>query len=203
MTIFDTPVLSRVLAHLSHGVLRIFGWRLEGCMPGVPRCVVIAAPHTSNWDLPVTLAFAFALGTKISWMGKDALFRRPFGGFFRWLGGIPVDRGRSNNVVARSVEVFREAARLVLVVPPEGTRRRVRVWKTGFYYIAHGAGVPIVLGFLDYRRKAGGIGPTLMPTGDIEADMVAIRAFYAGVTGKHPAASGAAEARARRDASVN
>jgi 1-acyl-sn-glycerol-3-phosphate acyltransferase len=192
-TIFDTPLLNSLLHRLALLVLRALGWRLEGRPPSLPKYVLIAAPHTSNWDLPMTLVMAFAYRLSITWMGKDALFRPPFGGFFRWLGGIAVDRRQSTDLVARSVEELGRSDGLVMLIPPEGTRQRVRYWKTGFYWIAHGAGVPIALGFMDYGRKVGGIGPLVVPSGDLEADMVGIRAFYAGVTGKYPGDSGTAD----------
>lgn len=185
-TIFDTPVLSSALRRTASLFLRIFGWRMEGQFPDVPKCVMIAAPHTSNWDLPVMLFFAFAFQTKMYFMLKDATFRWPFGGFFRWLGGIPIDRTKSSGVVEQSIQAFRDNEQLVMVVPPSGTRSKVMYWKTGFYHIASGAGVPIVLGFLDYGRKVGGVGPAVDPTGDIEADMKTIRAFYANITAKYP-----------------
>jgi 1-acyl-sn-glycerol-3-phosphate acyltransferase len=185
MTIFDTPVLSGFLRRASRAGLALRGWTLEGAPPSERRYVIIAAPHTSNWDLPLTLAMAFAYGLRIRWMGKDAIFRAPFGALFRWLGGVAIDRSRPNGMVAGSVDRFRAAEDFVLVVPPEGTRARVRHWKTGFYWIAHGASVPIALGFLDYRRKVGGFGPALVPTGDIDADMLVIRDYYANVTGKY------------------
>lgn len=166
--------------------MKIFGWRSEGRLTDTPKCVMIAAPHTSNWDMPIMLFTAFALDTKMYYMMKDAAFRWPFGGFFRWLGGIPIDRTKSNGVVGQSIEAFEDNEELVLVVPPSGTRSKSTRWKTGFYHIAVGAKVPIVLGFLDYARKAGGVGPTIMPTGDFEADMKKIGVFYAGVTAKYP-----------------
>jgi 1-acyl-sn-glycerol-3-phosphate acyltransferase len=190
-TIFDTPLLAPLLRRLAWVVLRVFGWRVEGERPPVARCVMIAAPHTSNWDLPMMLTVAFALRVRLCWMGKDVLFRRPAGMLFRWLGGIPVDRRRSTGMVEQAVEAFRASKTLVLVVPPEGTRSEVRRWKTGFYFIASGAGVPIALGFLDYGRKLGGIGPLFTPSGDLEGDMQAIRAFYADKRGKNPGALGA------------
>jgi 1-acyl-sn-glycerol-3-phosphate acyltransferase len=158
---------------------------------------MIAAPHTSNWDLPVMLILAFAFRTKLCWMGKDALFRWPFGALFRWLGGISIDRTKSHNVVAQSIQLFEEKEKVVMAVPPEGTRKKVRYWKTGFYYIATGANVPIALGFIDYRRKAGGFGPVVTPTGDIEADMETIRTFYANISGKRPEKSDQATVRPR------
>ncbi len=184
-TMFDTPIVNALLRRLALTLMWFFRWRMEGRLPDTPKFVLIAAPHTSNWDLPVMLSLAFAFRTGMFWMGKDSLFRRPFGAIMMWLGGIPIDRSKSHNVVEQSTELFRKAESLVMVVPPEGTRQKVRYWKTGFYRIAESANVPIVLGFLDYRRKVGGIGPVVVPTGDIEADMETIRAFYANVTGKY------------------
>jgi 1-acyl-sn-glycerol-3-phosphate acyltransferase len=167
-------------------ILKISGWRAHGQVPSVPKFVLVGAPHTSNWDLPYTLFIVFILRAKIYWMGKDAIFRKPFKGFFKWLGGIPVDRSKSKNIVAQSIKQFNQNKKLILTIAPAGTRKRVEKWKTGFYYIAHGANVPIVLGFLDYRRKVGGFGPVIYPTGDIKADMKIISAFYKGVAGKYP-----------------
>lgn len=185
-TIFDTPVLKQVLYFLAIFYLWFFRWKKEGQVPDVPKFVMIAAPHTSNWDLPITLILSLAFRMKVFWLGKHTIFRAPFGGLFKWLGGVPVDRRQANDLVTQCVETFKKSARMIMVIPPEGTRSKVRYWKTGFYYIAHGAGVPIALGYIDYKRKAGGIGPAVVTTGDIEADMVKIREFYAGVTGKNP-----------------
>lgn len=186
-TMFDTPIINVMLRRLALSLMWVFRWRIEGELPDTPKYVLIAAPHTSNWDLPIMLSLAFAFRTRLFWMGKDTLFRRPFGAVMRWLGGIPIDRSKAHNVVEQSAEHFRKTESLVMVVPPEGTRQKVRYWKTGFYRIAESARVPIVLGFLDYRRKVGGIGPVVVPTGDIEADMKKIRAFYADITGKYSA----------------
>lgn len=193
-TLFDTPIVTPLLRGISWLWLKIAGWKLvRGELPAEHCFVLIAAPHTSNWDLPIMLYAALLLRVKLYWMGKDAIFRAPFGGIVRWLGGIPIDRSKNNNLVAQSIELFRDRQSLILVVPPEGTRQKVRHWKTGFYYIALGAGVPIVMGFLDYKRKLAGFGPSLEPTGDIAADMLKIRAFYSGITGKYPDASGTAD----------
>jgi len=189
-TIFDTPVISMLMRSLAFSILKVFGWRLEGRLPDVNKLVVIAAPHTSNWDLPVLLSLAFALKAKACWLGKHTLFRWPYGFLFRWMGGIPVYRSASQNVVAQSVEMFRKSEKLILTIPPEGTRSKVSHWKTGFYYIALGAEVPIAMAFIDYKRKASGVGPTLYPTGDIEADMEIIRNFYINVTAKYPDKAG-------------
>lgn len=186
-TIFDTPGVNTAFKALSTTVLRLAGWRVEGHLPPEgAKCVIIAAPHTSNWDLPYTLMVAFALDLNIYWMGKWQIFRAPFGGLMRWLGGIAVRRETSNNLVAASAQALLDAEGPVqLIVPPEGTRSKVRYWKTGFYHIAATAKVPIVLAYLDYHRKVGGLGPVFHPTGDIERDMATIKQFYAGIRGRN------------------
>ena len=186
-TIFTTPGVNTVLRFLSAAFLRATGWTLQGQLPADQRkCVLIAAPHTSNWDLPYTLMVAFALRIDIHWMGKQGLFHWPFGALMRWLGGIAVDRSKSSNLVAASAQALRDAeGSIALVVPPEGTRSKTRHWKTGFYWIAHQAGVPIVMAYMDYPRKLSGLGPVFQPSGDIEADMVAIKAYYAPFKGKN------------------
>ncbi|MBW1892552.1 MAG: lysophospholipid acyltransferase family protein [Deltaproteobacteria bacterium] len=161
-------------------------WKSSGTLPNIRKFVLIAAPHTSNWDLFYTLLVAFDLKANIYWMGKDAIFKKPFGHLMRWLGGMPINRSKSNNIVEQSIELFHQSDRLILTVPPSGTRRRVTYWKTGFYHIANGASVPIVMGFLDYRLRTGGIGPLVQPTGDITRDMQVISSFYADITGKYP-----------------
>jgi 1-acyl-sn-glycerol-3-phosphate acyltransferase len=188
-TIFDTPVVNTLLRVFSIGFLKITGWKIEGALPdNAPKCVLIAAPHTSNWDLPYTLMVAYQLRLHIYWMGKDSIFKPPFRGLMMWLGGIPVDREKSNNLVAASVEAIKAAdGPLQLVVPPEGTRSKTRYWKTGFYYIAVGANVPIIMAYMDYKNKRSGLGPVFTPTGNIEKDMEAIKAFYAPFTGKNGA----------------
>lgn len=190
LTIFNTPVLTSVARVLASLFLKFFGWEKEGELPSFPKYVLIGAPHTSNWDLPIVMAFAFAYEVQIYWMGKDSIFRWPYRSFFKWFGGIPIDRSRAHNTVEATIDVFKEHDRLIICIPPEGTRGKARRWKTGFYHIAHGANVPIVLGFMDYERKRGGIGPTLIPGGDIEADMKTMSDFYMTVTGKHPERSG-------------
>jgi len=191
-TIYDTPILSFILQKLSLSILGVFGWRVEGRLPNIPIFVAIAT-HTTNWDFPVMLLLAFALRAKISTFGKDSLFRWPFGVFFRWCGCIPIDRSKSTNVVETMIQVFGNNEKLILVITPEGTRKKVKSWKTGFYYIAQGAQVPIVLAFIDYRRKVAGIGPVITPTGDIEEDIEKIKSFYANVSEKFPEKSGKVE----------
>ncbi len=186
-TIFDTPIVNTLLRAFSLFFLKITGWKVQGSMPpGCSKSVWIAAPHTSNWDLPYTLMVVFALNLKVYWMGKEQLFRPPFRGFMMWLGGIPVQREKASNLVAASIDALQQAqGPMQLIVPPEGTRSKVRYWKTGFYYIALGAQVPIVMAYMDYEKKISGLGPAVVPSGDIEADMVAIKAFYAPFKGRN------------------
>jgi len=185
-TVHDSHVGKTVMRWLALMIFRFTGWKSAGKRPHIPSYVIIAAPHTSNWDFLYTVCLAFILEIKPSIMMKAAWFRWPMGPFLRWLGAIPVDRSKSTRVVDRSVQAFREDPRMVLVVPPAGTRRKVMYWKSGFYHIAMGANVPIVLGYLDYRRKVGGIGPVVKATGNMERDMRIIRDFYADITGRYP-----------------
>ncbi len=186
-TIFTTPIVNTVMRGLSIGFLKLAGWKVEGALPPeATKSVLIAAPHTSNWDLPYTLMVAFELRMNMYWMGKQSIFQFPFGGVMRWLGGIPVNREQSTNLVAASAQALEKAdGKVQLIVPPEGTRSKARYWKTGFYYIALGAKVPIVMAYMDYPQKRAGLGPLFYPSGDIEKDMVAIKAFYAPFKGKH------------------
>jgi len=185
-TFFDTPILRVLLRWFSILWLKLIGWKREGELPDTKKFVMIAAPHTTNWDMPITIMVAFAFRLKIYWLGKKSLFKFPFKTIMRWMGGIPVDRSKNNNMVDAAIQLFNESKQMVLAVPPEGTRQKVRYWKTGFYHMALGAKVPIVTGFLDYKRKAGGVGPTIYPTGDLEKDMDLLKKFYSGVTGKYP-----------------
>lgn len=188
-TIFDTPVVNTLMRGFSLLTLRLMGWRTEGLTPeqiaGYSRYVLIAAPHTSNWDFPVTLMVCFALRLRVYWMAKASLFKWPIGWLSRWLGGIAIDRTASNNTVQNTIDAFARRERLAVIVAPEGTRGKVTHWKTGFYHIAHGANVPIALAYLDFKRKTGGIGRMFQTTGDITQDMAEIQQFYSGVTGKN------------------
>lgn len=153
--------------------------------------MVIAAPHTSNWDALIMLAAAYVFRVKMKWFVKAEAFFFPLGPILRFFGGIPIDRSARNNTVSQAVEQFRQSERLILAVPPEATRKRSAFWKMGFYHIARGAGVPIVLGYLDYRRKVAGLGPAFTPTGDIEADFKVFEKFYGAITPKFPELRGA------------
>jgi 1-acyl-sn-glycerol-3-phosphate acyltransferase len=186
-TIFTTPIVNTLFRGLSIAFLKLAGWQVEGSLPAnASKCVLIAAPHTSNWDLPYTLMVAFVLRLNVYWMGKDSIFKPPFRGLMMWLGGIPVNRDQSTNLVeASSIAIKAAEGSVQVIVPPEGTRSKARYWKTGFYYIALGAQVPILMAYLDYTAKRGGLGPALVPSGDIEKDMAIVKAFYAPIKGKH------------------
>ena len=186
-TIFTTPVVNTLLRGFSVAFLKLTGRKVEGSLPPqATKSVFIAAPHTSNWDLPYTLMVAFALRLNPYWMGKHTIFKAPFGPLMRWLGGIAVNREQANNLVAASAQAIRDAdGPLQLIVPPEGTRSKTRYWKTGFYHIARTADVPIIMAYMDYAAKRSGLGPLFEPTGDIEADMNAIKALYAPFKGKN------------------
>jgi len=167
-------------------VLKLGGWSFEGTLPSERRYVLIAAPHTSNWDFVWMIAMALALGVRLRWMGKASLFESPLGWLYRALGGIPTRQDLQGDLVAQSAARFAESDELVLAVPAEGTRRRAQTWRSGFYHIARLARVPIVPGYLDYARRRGGMGPPLLPSGNVHADMDRLRAFYADKTGRYP-----------------
>lgn len=171
---------------LGNAALHALGWRLEGTLPDVPRLVAIVAPHTSNWDFAVGVAALFALGVDVRFLGKHTLFRWPLGPVMRWLGGVPVERSASHDVVEETVAEFERRDRMVLALAPEGTRRKVERWRTGFYYIALGAHVPIVPIAFDWGAKTIRIGAPFAPTGHLDADITALSSFYAGVTGRRP-----------------
>ncbi|WP_433998564.1 lysophospholipid acyltransferase family protein [Endozoicomonas sp.] len=186
VTVFNTPVISHFLMFLARLMLSLSGWKIEGQKPKVPRYVLVAAPHTSNWDFFIGIAIGLRCGVKCYWMGKASLFWGPLGLVLRWLGGIPVDRTKRNSLVSQTVCCFKGNKQLGLVICPEGTRSRGNRWRTGFYHIAKGANVPIILGYLDFERKVGGFGPALKPGDNMEKDMAEIQAFYQGINGKFP-----------------
>jgi 1-acyl-sn-glycerol-3-phosphate acyltransferase len=171
---------------LANAWLRATGWEPEGARPTAKRFVLIAAPHTSNWDLAYLLALSETFDVRVSWLGKHTLFTPPLGWVMRAVGGIPVIRHKRMNLVAQVAELFAEREELALTVPAEGTRGYAEYWKSGFYRIAQAANVPIVFGYLDYPRRRGGFGGELWPSGDLRADMDVIRAFYADKVGKFP-----------------
>jgi 1-acyl-sn-glycerol-3-phosphate acyltransferase len=179
-------------------VMTSLGWKLHDDLPDLPKYVVIGAPHTSNWDFVLGLFGMKAIGLPLRWIGKHTIFRWPYGWFFRHvLGGIAVDRRGRHDFVAQIVDLYNRSDRLSLVMTPEGTRGRTRYWKTGFYWIALGANIPIVLGFMDWDRQEAGVGPILWPSGDIDADFEVIKDFYADKMGRHRARKSTLALRAR------
>lgn len=180
-------LLSRVLRRFLLWFYRSRGWTAYGSAPADLRGVIIAAPHTSNWDFVNFIGLTHALGVKAHFMGKKELFRWPLNRFMHDMGGVPVDRTSRHDYVAQMVAEFARRKRFMLTVAPEGTRGAVRTWRTGFYYIALGAKVPLVVGMMDYGNKSGGLGPAIWPTGDYAADMEKVAEFYRSVTPKNPA----------------
>ncbi|MEL7487872.1 MAG: lysophospholipid acyltransferase family protein [Pseudomonadota bacterium] len=165
--------------------LTLGGWKMRGDWPDLPKCVVIAAPHTSNWDGINMLAAAGYFRIKLRWMGKKELVEGPFGWFVKWLGCVPVDRSGAGDLVKQMRETFEATDKMTLAVPPEGTRSKTRAWKTGFYHIAHTAGVPILMSVLDYGTKTMRISGVLTPSGDYDADFQLIKTHYEGAAGKY------------------
>ena len=175
-----------MLRSLSNLYLRLTGWRLVGEPPEHAHFVLIAAPHTSNWDLAFSLALAGSRGVRVHWLGKHTLFRGPLRPFMRAIGGIPIVRGQSQGFVEQAADMFKRTDRLVLMVPAEGTRSKVEYWKSGFFRIAEAAQVPIVLGYLDFRAKVGGFGPVVSAGQGPRAAMDVVRAFYSDKVGLYP-----------------
>lgn len=171
---------------LSGALLAAAGWRAEIAAPLPDRCVIIGAHHTTWWDLILTLLLMGATDVRFRWVAKESLFWWPLGALLRALGGIPVRRMAQADFVGQMVAIFARGGPLRLAILPEGTRNYANHWKTGFYYIALGADVPIILGYADFRRRLVGLGPLLVPTGDLDADFRRYHDFYAGVAALHP-----------------
>lgn len=183
--IYQNRVLKRLLANF---FLWCTGWKVTARVtPEIAHSVMVAAPHTSNWDFPFAIAAFWKMGIDVKYFIKDNYTRSPMGWFFRWTGAIGVDRTKkSNKLTEYAIELLKESEQLVILVPAEGTRKAVSKWRTGFYRIATEAGVPVSLGFLDYAKKIAGVGQPFYPTGDFEKDMQHIQDFYQPITGKHP-----------------
>ena len=177
---------NRFMEWLGRSALRAGGWRVVGQFPDVPKAVVIAAPHSSNWDGIWGFAAKLALGVKLSILGKHSLMAIPLlGRLLRWQGVIPVNRTSAQGIVGQAVDAINGAGRMWYAIAPEGTRRRVERWKPGFWRIAHGAGVPVLMAYFHYPDRTIGIGPLFHTTGDLPADMAAIRAWYRPWQGKN------------------
>lgn len=185
-TIFNTPILSGLFHILARVLMWFLGWRVEGKLPDIPKFVLIGAPHTSNWDFVLFLGVIFNLRANVHFMGKAELFRSPIGWFFRYCGGVPVDRKKSTGLVDQMVKVCNESENFILTIAPEGTRHHVVEWKRGFYHIAKGAGIPIVMAQVDGKHRRVRIGQVFQPTEDAEADMTTIQGYFAGVAGINP-----------------
>jgi 1-acyl-sn-glycerol-3-phosphate acyltransferase len=182
---------------VARSVLRVTGWRTHVIPPRSSRYVLIGAPHTSNWDFMIILLLMTVEDIPIRWLGKDSLFRWPMGIFWRSLGTIPVNRRERTNLVDQVAAIFDQCDDLIIGISPEGTRNKASHWRTGFYYIALKADVPIVMAYIDYENKVCGLGPSIKPTGDIQADFMVIRDFYSEIVGKYPHKQGRIECSAQ------
>jgi 1-acyl-sn-glycerol-3-phosphate acyltransferase len=178
-----------LVAAFGRRMLALTGWRLEnieGGFPDAPKFVMVVAPHTSNWDVPVGLMAKFALQLSCKFIAKQSAFWWPLGAFLRALGGVPVDRSAASDFVQETVRIFREREKLVLVITPEGTRSKVERWKSGFHRIARAAGVPVVLVSFDYSRKVVRLGPSFTATEDYEGDLARIQSHITASMARHP-----------------
>jgi 1-acyl-sn-glycerol-3-phosphate acyltransferase len=179
-------VFGEIFRYICWGILAALGWKIRGDWPKLDKGVIVAAPHTSNWDALYMLVAAGYFRITLQWMGKDSLTRGPFGWLVKAMGCIPIDRSARHDVVQAMARAFGAREKLLLAVPPEGTRSLTREWKSGFYYIAHTAGVPLILTVLDYETKTIRVASVFLTTGNYEADIGIIRGFYRGAVGKHP-----------------
>jgi len=181
-TMFDNKIIVRVLRFLSQKFLTLKGWEIPRELPvNLNKCVVVAAPHTTNWDLPYMLMFALLLHLRVYWLGKDSMFTSPFGFVLRWLGGVPVNRKKPAGLVDMcSTMITTSSKKIHLVIAPSGTRKNtpVKEWKNGFYRIAHQARVPLLLAALDYEKKKMMLSNPLVMTGKVEYDMKILESFY-------------------------
>ena len=181
----STGVLADITRLACAAYLQFGGWKVRGDWPAIDKAVLVAAPHTSNWDGVNMLATAGFYRVKLRWMGKKSLTQGPFGWLLKWLGCVPIDRSKQNDVVQAMADAFADSRRMILAIPPEGTRSATREWKTGFYHIARAAGVPLVLSVLDYGAKTISLAAVIHPSGDYNADLAIIQHYYASARGKH------------------
>ena len=179
-------MLAKLINRLAYYLMRTLGWTFPGQKPPDKKFILIGAPHTSNWDFFITLALMHHFDIALRYMVKDQVFKGPWAGLLRSLGAIPIDRSRRVNVVDKTVEAFESRDQLVLGILPEGTRKRTEYWKSGFYHIALGAGVPLVLAKVNGKAKTLTLGPRIEVTGDIDADMARIAAYYEGAVAIYP-----------------
>lgn len=176
-----------VMRLISRIYLWLIGWKIDGAIPPeVRKCVLVAVPHTSNYDFPIALAILYVMNVKIRYLIKKESMVFPFSLLLKASGAIGVNREKSSNLVEAIIDIINKADDMVVVIPAEGTRKLVKKWKLGFYYVALGAGVPIVMSYLDYEKKVGGIGSMFYPTGNLVEDMQQMRDFYKNIVPKHP-----------------
>ena len=171
----------------SRTMLKLMGWQVVGPLPSVPKAIFVASPHTTLWDGLIMVFVAWTMGVRLNFITKQEVLRFPFRRFVTYFGGIGVDRSKSNDMVGQVAEWFHQRQGMYLAVAPDGTRRRADHWRSGFYHMARKADVPLVLGFLDYKHKRGGVLGEYRLTGDMKRDMDHLRAVYAEVQGKYPA----------------
>lgn len=174
-----------MLKTLSKIILKIIGWHVDITLPEEKKFVLIGAPHTTNWDLPIGLLCFWSAQVHLTWVGKKQLFVGPIGYILRALGGIPVDRSIHTGFIEQIAQQFNNRKEMVFGLTPEGTRSKTEYWKTGFYYIALQAKVPICLAYVDYPSRTFGMGEIIMPTGDIDKDFKLIKSFYQYKKGKY------------------
>ncbi|MDH5711568.1 MAG: lysophospholipid acyltransferase family protein [Gammaproteobacteria bacterium] len=182
----NAPATGIIKYWIGRLLLAVLGWQVGGQLPQDKKFILIGSPHTSNWDLPIGLAFIYMYRLKARWLGKHTLFKWPYGLFMRALGGIPVDRSQSHGVVGQIADEFRRSEKLVIILAPSGTRTKMPHWKSGFYHIAQQANIPVVCGYLDYKNKVANFGYTFVPTGNVKEDMDRVREYYKGIEGKYP-----------------
>lgn len=191
-----------MIKSLSRFILSTFGWSTAHTTPLPDKCVLIGAPHTSNWDFPLTLLGLSSMGIKFNWVAKHTLFFWPLGSLLRAIGGISVDRSQGTSFLKRIIELYDSQEKLVLAIAPEGTRSKTRYWKTGFYTIAHRAEVPIGFGYIDYSRKMIGLEKVIVATGDISQDFKIIKEYYQNITGRYPEKQGDIRIKVRKKKSI-
>lgn len=191
-----------MIKSLSRFILSIFGWKTSYTVTLPDKCVLIGAPHTSNWDFPLTLLGLSGMGVKFNWVAKHTLFFWPLGSLLRAIGGISVDRSQGTSFLKRIIELYDSQEKIVLAIAPEGTRSKTRHWKTGFYTIAHRAGVPIGFGYIDYPRKMIGLEKVIIPTGEINQDFDIIKDYYQDKTGRYPEKQGDIRVKVRKKKSM-
>ena len=175
--------LTRLFGRLAY---RLSGWRIEGRLPDVPKLVIAGALHTSHWDAVVALGFFTLTGLKCRWMVKEEGFIFPISGLIRRLGAMPVNCHAPGELVRELIKEMNRSEKFVLVITPEGARRKVELWKTGFYRIALATGAPITLAYADYARRVVGFGPTYQPNGAMETQIEEMRAYFKGITARNP-----------------